>query len=104
MEYLQDTYTQEFSLERVSAAAQVSKYHLERVFKKTTGLRLHNYMKMLRVERAKEVLARTSRPIADIALELGFADQSHFSNVFKQVTGLSPRGYRMAANSNSKQS
>ena len=56
MEYLQDTYTQEFSLERASAAAHVSKYHLERVFKKTTGLRLHNYMKMLRVERAKEVL------------------------------------------------
>lgn len=104
MEYLHDTYTQDFNLERVSAAAQLSKYHLERVFKKATGLRLHSYMVMLRVERAKELLIRTSRPIADIALELGFADQSHFSNVFKQVTGLSPRGYRMAANSNSKQS
>jgi AraC family transcriptional regulator len=104
LEYLQETYTQEFSLERVSAAAQLSKYHLERVFKKATGLRLHNYVVMLRVERAKEILARTSRPIADVALELGFADQSHFSNVFKQITGLSPRGYRLAVNSNFRQS
>jgi AraC-like DNA-binding protein len=98
LEYLQETYTQEFSLERVSAAAQLSKYHLERVFKKATGLRLHNYVVMLRVERAKEILARTSRPMADVALELGFSDQSHFSNVFKQSTGLSPRGYRLAVN------
>jgi len=100
LEYLRETYTQEFSLERVSAAAQLSKYHLERVFKKATGLCLHNYVVMLRVERAKDILAGTSRPIADIALELGFADQSHFSNVFKQTTGLSPRSFRMAANSN----
>jgi AraC family transcriptional regulator len=104
LEYLRETYTQEFSLDRVSAAAQLSKYHLERVFKKATGLRLHNYVVMLRVERAKEILARTSRPIADIALELGFADQSHFSNVFKQATGLSPRSYRLAVNSNFRQS
>lgn len=104
LEYLQETYTQEFSLERVSVAAQLSKYHLERVFKKATGLRLHNYVVMLRVERAKEILARTSRPIADVALELGFSDQSHFSNVFKQITGLSPRGYRLAVNSNFTQS
>ena len=104
LEYLQETYTQEFSLERVSAAAQLSKYHLERVFKKATGLRLHNYVVMLRVERAKEILAGTSRPIADIALELGFADQSHFSNVFKQIIGLSPRSYRMAVKSNFSQS
>jgi AraC-like DNA-binding protein len=104
LEYLRETYTQEFSLDRVSAAAQLSKYHLERVFKKATGLRLHNYVVMLRVERAKEILSRTSRPIADIALELGFADQSHFSNVFKQIAGLSPRSYRMAVNSNFRQS
>jgi AraC family transcriptional regulator len=96
MEYLQDTFTESFDLERVSAAADLSKYHLDRVFKRATGLRPHTYVAMLRVERAKTILALTSKPIADIALELGFADQSHFSNVFKQLSGLSPRAYRMA--------
>jgi AraC family transcriptional regulator len=97
LEYLQDTFTEEFDLERVSVAANLSKYHLDRVFKRATGLRPNAYVAMLRVDRAKNLLAHTSSPIADIALNLGFADQSHFSNVFKQFSGLSPRAYRRAA-------
>jgi AraC family transcriptional regulator len=97
LEYLQDTFTEEFDLERVSVAANLSKYHLDRVFKRATGLRPNTYVAMLRVDRAKSLLAHTSKPLADIALNLGFADQSHFSNVFKQFSGLSPRAYRRAA-------
>lgn len=104
VDYLHDTYTQEFSLEKLSEVAELSKYYLDRVFKKAIGLGPHMYMIALRMERAKELLASTSRPLADIALELGFSDQSHFSNTFRQFTGLSPRAYRIAASSNSKQS
>ena len=103
LEYLQDTFTDDFVLERVSAAADLSKYHLDRVFKKATGVRPHTYVAILRVERAKELLTHTSTPIVDIALDLGFADQSHFSNVFKQFAGVSPRAYRESAKGNSKQ-
>ena len=103
LEYLQDTFTEEFALERVSAAANLSKYHLDRVFKRATGLRPHTYVAMLRVDRAKNLLAHTSKPISDIALNLGFGDQSHFSNVFKQFSGLSPGAYRRAASNNSTQ-
>jgi AraC-like DNA-binding protein len=99
VEYLQDTFTEDFDLERVSLAANLSKYHLDRVFKRATGLRPNAYVAMLRVDRAKNLLAHTSKPLADIALHLGFADQSHFSNVFKQFSGLSPRAYRRAATS-----
>jgi AraC family transcriptional regulator len=103
LEYLHDTFTEEFALERVSAAANLSKYHLDRVFKRATGLRPHAYVAMLRIDRAKNLLTHTSKPIADIALNLGFADQSHFSNVFKQLSGLTPGAYRRAASSNSTQ-
>jgi AraC family transcriptional regulator len=100
LEYLQDTFTEEFDLDRVSAAANLSKYHLDRLFKRATGLRPHTYVAMLRIDQAKNMLAHTSKPIANIALELGFADQSHFSNVFKQFSGLTPRAYRRAASGN----
>jgi AraC family transcriptional regulator len=99
LEYLHDTFTEDFDLERVSVAANLSKYHLDRVFKRATGLRPNAYVAMLRVDRAKNLLAHTSEPLSDIALNLGFADQSHFSNVFKQFSGLSPLAYRRAASS-----
>jgi AraC family transcriptional regulator len=98
LEYLQDTFTEDFDLDRVAEAANLSKFYLDRVFKRATGLRPHTYVALLRVDKAKLLLAQTSRSIADIALELGFADQSHFSNVFKQFSGLSPRAYRVAVN------
>jgi AraC family transcriptional regulator len=104
LEYLQDTFTEDFDLDRVAEAANLSKYHLDRVFKRATGLRPHTYVAILRVDRAKVFLAQSSKSIAEIALELGFADQSHFSNVFKQFSGFSPRAYRIAAGRNIQQS
>lgn len=104
VEYLQDTFTEEFDLDRVAEAANLSKYHLDRVFKRATGLRPRTYVAMLRVDRAKVFLAQSPRSIADIALDLGFADQSHFSNVFKQFSGFSPRAYRIAVSGGIQQS
>jgi transcriptional regulator GlxA family with amidase domain len=94
LEYLQDNYTQEFDLNRVARAVGLSKYYLERVFRRATGLPLQRYMIMLRLESAKKLLECSPKPIADIALELGFFDQSHFTNVFKRFTGVTPRAYR----------
>jgi len=95
LEYLHDTYTQEFSLDRIADAAGLSKYYLERVFKKATGLPPHTYVLMLRIEAAKKLLASSSMPIAEIAMELGFSDQSHFTNAFKRRTGFTPQAYRL---------
>ena len=92
---LHDTYTQEFSLDRIADAAGLSKYYLERVFKKATGLPPHTYVLMLRIEAAKKLLASSSMPIAEIAMELGFSDQSHFTNAFKRRTGFTPQAYRL---------
>jgi AraC family transcriptional regulator len=95
-EYLQENYAQEFDLDRIAAVAGLSKYHLERAFKRATGLTLHTYMVMLRLERAKHSLGSTAKSIVEIALELGFSDQSHFTNVFRRFVGVTPHAYRLS--------
>lgn len=94
IEFLQDNFREKFDLERIAQAAGLSKFYLERIFKQSTGLRLHTYMMLLRIDRAKQLLRFTGKPIADIALDLGFSDQSHFTNSFKKLTGASPRSFQ----------
>jgi len=96
IEMLQDTYAKPFDLDQLARIVGLSKYYLEKVFKKTTGLSPYQYAMQLRVERAKHMLASTSRSIVDISMELGFFDQSHFTNAFKHFTGTSPLAYRNA--------
>jgi len=81
------------SLDDLARAACVSRFHFARLFRVSTGHSPMAYLQLLRVERAKELLREGRVPIADIALLLGFCDQSHFSRAFRRVTGLTARGY-----------
>ena len=73
----------------------MSPFHLAHVFKEAMGVAPHQYVVRRRVERAKELLADTDLPIAEIALKVGCASQSHFSALFHRVTGLTPQNYRL---------
>ena len=95
IQYLEDNFNKPFNLEELAAASELSKYHLERVFKRATGLTPCTYALMLRIERAKQLLTSTQMPIASIASELGFSHQSHLTNVFKKLTDLTPHVYRV---------
>jgi len=97
IEFLRDTYTQKFNLNQLSHMAGLSKYYLEKVFKRAVGLSPYQYTLQLRVERAKKLLMSTSRSVVEISMELGFFDQSHFSNHFRRFTGVSPSAYRTAS-------
>jgi AraC family transcriptional regulator len=94
IEYLQDTVERKFELTQVAIATGLSKFYLERLFKQATGFCLHTYATYLRIDRAKQLLSETSKSLVSIALELGFSDQSHFTNVFKRFVGITPRAYR----------
>lgn len=90
--YMEDNFAQEISLEDLSRAAGLSKYHLVRRFKLHYGLSPHQYLTARRINHAKTLLDG-SAPMADIALRSGFYDQSHFSKWFKACTGITPGQY-----------
>jgi AraC family transcriptional regulator len=95
LEYIHDHLDAELSLERLAAVAHVSPYHFARLFKHSTGLPPHQYVIGRRVERAKELLREPDRPpLAEVATEVGFADQSHFTRHFKRLVGVTPRRFR----------
>lgn len=96
--HLAENLADKVSLEELAEVANLSRYHLLRVFQAAVGLPPHAYQNQLRVELGKRLLAQ-SVPISQAAVEAGFVDQSHFSRVFKQFTGATPRQYMDAKSS-----
>ncbi|GGP18120.1 AraC family transcriptional regulator [Silvimonas iriomotensis] len=78
------------SLKMLAAASGLSVSYFIRAFKASTGEPPHRWMLRHRVERAKDLLSGTEATLAEIAISCGFADQSHFSRVFKTFVGVSP--------------
>jgi AraC family transcriptional regulator len=83
------------TLVKIADELKLSPYHFAHVFKRLIGIAPHQYVMQRRMDRAKQLLAHTTLPIVEIAVELGFANQSHFSAVFHRVTGLTPLTYRL---------
>jgi AraC family transcriptional regulator len=78
----------------VAAAVGVHPVTLARAFRKCFGCTMGEYVRHRRIERAMELLRTSRLPLAEIALANGFADQSHFSNLFRRKVGLTPSRYR----------
>lgn len=82
-------------LDDLATAAGLSPHHLCRRFRAEVGMTPHEYLRAIRVQHAKRMLAAPGPvSLAQLALDCGFADQSHFSTVFKRVTGQTPTAYR----------
>lgn len=75
--------------------ANMSVFHFSRMFKRSTGHSPHQYVTLQRIERARQMLATTSVPIGEIARAVGFKTQAHFTGVFAQHAGTTPRAFRM---------
>ncbi|MEO7912428.1 MAG: AraC family transcriptional regulator [Roseiflexaceae bacterium] len=91
--YLHDHYAEDVSLEELVRLANLSAFHLNRVFRQTVGLPPHAYQTQVRVERAKALLAQ-GVPIRQVALLVGFFDQSHLNYHFKRLLGFTPGTYQ----------
>jgi len=92
--YIWKHYTRKLSLKEIANASGLSAPYLSMVFKEEMGENLSNYLNRLRVEKAAALLVTTTMPISEITLACGFEDQSWFSKIFKNITGLTPGKYR----------
>ncbi|HEX7273394.1 MAG TPA: AraC family transcriptional regulator [Casimicrobiaceae bacterium] len=93
-DYINDNLREDLTLETISRTLSMSPYHFAHVFKQTVGLTPHRYVVERRMERAKSLLQETTLPIVEIAQQVGYSNQSHFSTVFHRLTGRTPRRYR----------
>lgn len=83
------------SLQQLAAAVHLSPFHFARVFRRATGLPPHAWLQQRRLEQARALLKNGCTPLA-VAMQLGFADQSHLTRQFKQVYGVGPGAYSSA--------
>jgi AraC-like DNA-binding protein len=91
-EFLDEHYADRVSLHELARLTGLSPYHLNRSFCRKIGMPPHAYQLHVRIARAKSAL-RTGSSIARVALATGFADQSHFTRVFKRLVGDTPARY-----------
>jgi AraC family transcriptional regulator len=92
--YIQDHLEQELSLATLAAVAHTSPAHFARQFKRATGRTPHQYVITCRMEHAKRLLAETDVPLIEIGPQVGCADQSHFTALFRKHVSMTPQVYR----------
>jgi AraC-like DNA-binding protein len=81
-------------LSNCASQARLSASYFSYAFKATFGTTLRHYIRCRRVARAQQLMVSSNRPLSEIALACGFADQAHYSRVFRDVVGLSPSTWR----------
>jgi AraC family transcriptional regulator len=99
VEYVEEHLDAGLSLAQMAAVARLSPYHFARQLKAAIGLPPHQYVIARRVERARQLLARTDLSLAEVAALVGFCDQSQLTRHFKRLLGVTPGQFRMSARS-----
>lgn len=92
-DYINAHLHEELKLIEIAASAQISPYHFLRLFKQSMGITPHQYILQRRIEQAKYLLQSSELSIADIAVKVGFCDQSHLTRCFKRILGLTPKQF-----------
>lgn len=94
MDYLHAHLSGKVTLADLAEVAGVSASHFTRAFRASTGQSPHQYLTRQRLDLARRALLHTDRPIADIAVAAGFADQSHLTRTMRRHSGTTPRTLR----------
>jgi two-component system response regulator YesN len=96
-DYIEKHLGEDISMVRLADVVNLNPSYLSRLYKQNTGMSLSDYICKRKVDRAAELLSRTSMKITEIARELGFSSGSYFSRFYKKYTKLSPEEYREAS-------
>lgn len=95
-EYLHANLKRNIALSELAQLVGMSCHYFSRLFKSSFGIPPHRYLLIERIRAGAHLLARSELPVCEIALELGFSDQSHFTQAFRKLIGTTPRRYRRA--------
>lgn len=93
-DYIHAHLSDEIRLDALASRAGISPSHFVVLFRGSTGMSPHRYVMETRIRLAKHLLLRTTLPIAGIAAQCGFCDQSHLTRVMRRVTGSTPGDFR----------
>ena len=93
LDYIHQHYREQISLDDLARISNFSKYHLCKKFKEKTKTSIINYILMVRIDKAKELLLQNQDRIFVIAQKVGFNDTSYFNRIFKKVTGYTPKEF-----------
>jgi AraC family transcriptional regulator len=94
MQFLDECYTRPFRISALAACAGVHPVHLARVFREVHRCSVAQYLTALRIRRACSLIGMSDFTLSQIALQTGFADQSHFTRAFTATTGCPPGEFR----------
>lgn len=93
-QYIEKNYQKELSVERLAEQVYLTPDYLSRLFKKSTGQSLNQYIKSYRMKKAKELLQTTNRKVIDICSDVGYMNYPYFCQSFREYYGITPEKYR----------
>ncbi len=97
-EFIQDHIDTNLTLKELSKAVEINPSYLSREFSKYFGdLSFGDYIRKLRIEKAKELIEGGGYSLTEIAYLTGFSDQSHFNRIFKKHTGKNPSAFKKSS-------
>lgn len=92
--YIEKHYAESVSMAEMAELAGLSSTHFNRRFRQLLRMTPNEYLRSVRIQAAQRLLATTSRSLSEIALEVGYTDQSHLTRRFRAVTGMTPAAWR----------
>lgn len=92
-EYLENHYAEDISLEDVAEQVNISPQYFSKLIKKTTGFNFIDWLSMLRVKKAKELLTNSNLTVKEVCFMVGYKDPNYFSRIFKKRIGITPSDY-----------
>ena len=95
LRYMSDHYSQHLELSQVAEEAGLSPSYFSTLFRQVVGVSFREHLNRIRVEESKRLLLSTEYSLADIAVAMGFPDQSYYCKVFKKLVGLTPGKFRI---------
>ena len=97
VEHIRNNLDQPLAVSVLSRLAEMSQSHFSKLFKLSTGLAPHQFVLQERINRSKELLRQNNAKIVEVALGVGFENQAHFTTVFGNLVGMTPRQFQRSS-------